>query len=262
MDKELNLSYNNVYDINVISNFLARRDLTFLSKKELIEKYEINKADLIIVLGSSILETLEIGGTAFKNDLATEIMIVGGIGHSTELLRKKIAEHPIYWDINIKDRTEADILKDILIKHFALREEDILIENTSTNCGSNAIEALKLLKTKGSSPRSIILIQDPTMQLRTYASFLKAWEAEKSTLFINFSPILPEIELIHGRLIHNLSWTLQRFLSLIMGEIPRLRDDDKGYGPKGKSYIVHVDIPIEVELAYGRLNSYLNEFIR
>ena len=42
-------------------------------------------------------------------------------------------------------------------------------------------------------------------------------------------------------------------IQLALGEIPRLRDDEQGYGPRGRGYIVHVDIPEEVERAWERL---------
>lgn len=45
-------------------------------------------------------------------------------------------------------------------------------------------------------------------------------------------------------------WSPSRFLSLLIGEIPRLRDDEHGYGPKGKDFIPHVDIPEDIEDAY------------
>jgi len=35
-------------------------------------------------------------------------------------------------------------------------------------------------------------------------------------------------------------------LSLIPGELARLRDDSQGYGPNGRDFIVHVDIPDEI----------------
>lgn len=38
-----------------------------------------------------------------------------------------------------------------------------------------------------------------------------------------------------------------------MGEIPRLSDDENGYGPKGKDFIAHVDIPTEVKNAFEEL---------
>jgi hypothetical protein len=38
-----------------------------------------------------------------------------------------------------------------------------------------------------------------------------------------------------------------------MGEVPRLRDDATGYGPRGRGYIAHVDVPDDVEAAYAEL---------
>lgn len=38
-----------------------------------------------------------------------------------------------------------------------------------------------------------------------------------------------------------------------MGEIPRLTDDADGYGPRGKNFIAHVDIPTEVRAVHAAL---------
>lgn len=35
----------------------------------------------------------------------------------------------------------------------------------------------------------------------------------------------------------------RRFCELLVGEITRLKDDVNGYGPKGKGFIGHVDVP-------------------
>lgn len=48
-------------------------------------------------------------------------------------------------------------------------------------------------------------------------------------------------------------WSVERFISLLLGEVPRLRDDPRGYGPRGRGFIDHVDIPEEVEAAHGWL---------
>lgn len=45
-------------------------------------------------------------------------------------------------------------------------------------------------------------------------------------------------------------WTVDRYLALVVGEIPRLRNDETGYGPRGRDFIVHVDFPPEVEAAW------------
>lgn len=48
-------------------------------------------------------------------------------------------------------------------------------------------------------------------------------------------------------------WDIDRYISLLMGEIPRLSDDENGYGPKGKNFIAHVDITSEVKNAFDEL---------
>lgn len=57
-------------------------------------------------------------------------------------------------------------------------------------------------------------------------------------------------------------WEIDRYISLLMGEIPRLSDDETGYGPKGKGFIAHVDIPEEVKKAFGELQKIYPDFIR
>ncbi len=48
-------------------------------------------------------------------------------------------------------------------------------------------------------------------------------------------------------------WPVERYLSLIIGELPRIRDDEQGYGPRGKNFIAHVDVPLAVEQAWQQL---------
>ena len=50
-------------------------------------------------------------------------------------------------------------------------------------------------------------------------------------------------------------WQPKRYIDLLMGEIPRLRDDADGYGPNGRGFIAHVDLPPEVEAAFAELRS-------
>ena len=61
---------------------------------------------------------------------------------------------------------------------------------------------------------------------------------------------------IHGM------WDMERYLNLLMGEIPRLRDDENGYGPKGKNFIAHVDIPETVQEACERLKAVYGDITR
>ena len=51
------------------------------------------------------------------------------------------------------------------------------------------------------------------------------------------------------------TWPRDRWISLVMGEVPRLRDDATGYGPLGRGFIAHVDVPDEVEAAHASLRA-------
>ena len=253
-----------VKDINNISTFLAKRDINELSSEELVDKFEVAQVDMIIILGNSIPYIAELGAKAYKRGLAKDIMIVGGIGHSTKYLIENILQDDKYNDINVNDKSEAEILSGVLARSENIDGSKIIIECKSTNCGSNAHEALNLVKEKGKIPKSIILIQDPTMQLRSHASFLKAWNDEKTTI-ISYSPFIPQLRVLESGYEYmnseiNGLWTKDRFIDLIMGEIPRLQDDENGYGPKGKDFISHVEVPRQVLESHKRLLSYYNEY--
>ncbi len=50
-------------------------------------------------------------------------------------------------------------------------------------------------------------------------------------------------------------WPVERYLSLVLGEFPRLRDDINGYGPAGRDFIAHVAIPADVDAAWQILRN-------
>jgi hypothetical protein len=103
------------------------------------------------------------------------------------------------------------------------------------------------------------------MALRTVASFEKTYaDLDTPPNFLSSPIFVPEMEAVDQELHYSRTevpgrelWRPERFFDLIMGEIPRLRDDEAGYGPMGKAFITHVDIPMEVEDAWQRLNKVL-----
>lgn len=48
-------------------------------------------------------------------------------------------------------------------------------------------------------------------------------------------------------------WSMKHYISLLLGEIPRVRDDENGYGPLGKNFIAHVEIPTDVMSVFDYL---------
>jgi len=245
--------------INEIGKFLAVRDIDELNSKDLEKKYSLNKVKLLVLLGNSITYTIKCAVEAYTNGICERILICGGIGHSTEILRNTIRLHETYTDIAVDGQSEADIFQQIINKYYNIPKDKILIENKSTNCGDNSKKAIELLDSLGIDYSSVILVQDPTMQLRTYASFLKYIKTKKDILLINFAPFIPvvddDIEFINKEV--DGIWTIDRYIQLLMGEIPRLKDDITGYGPKGKGFIEHVDIPYSVEETYSKLENII-----
>ena len=57
-------------------------------------------------------------------------------------------------------------------------------------------------------------------------------------------------------------WDMDRYVNLLMGEIPRLTDGPEGYGPRGRQFIAHVDIPEEVQTAFTELKKVYGERTR
>ncbi|AWK50006.1 YdcF family protein [Clostridium beijerinckii] len=248
------------HSVNKIAKFLAARDIDKLDCTELEKSAEIKKVDILILLGNSIPYTIKCAVEAYKNNLCDRILINGGIGHSTAILRDQIRKDESFNCIQVENRAEADIFFDIMTKIYNIPDHKIIVENQSTNCGDNALKAINLLNELHIQYNSLILIQDPTMQLRTYASFLKYIDNKKVKL-INYSPFIPVIDSnlkLTNKDIDGI-WDEQRYLQLIMGEIPRLKDDVNGYGPCGKNFIAHVHIPGEIEEHYNRIRALVTD---
>ena len=83
MMENLNVSAKN---INIISDFLSRRDVPALTREALKNKYGIEKADVLILFGGSIIYGWDISAKAMLDNLADRILISGGIGHTTGVL--------------------------------------------------------------------------------------------------------------------------------------------------------------------------------
>lgn len=106
--------------------------------------------------------------------------------------------------------------------------EHVLVERASTNCGNNVAFARDLALRHGLRPKQVALVQDPTMQRRMDAVIRLVWPEA-----VAVNRPAPD-----GR--DTRPWKL--WVALVMGEVPRLRDDARGYGPRGSGFIAHVDV--------------------
>ena len=251
-------------DVNTIAHFIACEDIPDLGS--------IKPVDCIILCVSSVLYSCEsvFNIIQARPEITKTLVLCGGIGHSTEPIYDAVAQHPRFGKIaaEIRGLPEAQVLHAIFKHFYASQFSDhpapqILLEDRSITCATNAIEARKLLESHGlDKPESMVIIQDPTMVRRTLECFRKVYEGAPHSPRLEgcpaFVPLVSSVE--EGELVFTAPdiaqeqmWPMNRYLELVMGEVPRLRDDKNGYGPKGKSVIPHVDIPTEVEQAYNRL---------
>jgi uncharacterized SAM-binding protein YcdF (DUF218 family) len=233
-------------DLTEIGGFLARRDVENLSLACLGQP-----VDLVVVAGCAVLAAADAAAKALLTGAAKRILASGGIGHSTTYLREAVRLAPDLQSVELEERSEAEILRDVIHFRHGIPFDEILAEAVSTNCGGNANETKKLLESLGLVPSSVILIQDPTMQRRTHASFERAWRGEQAPRFISFAPFVPIVT--DSAIYPSGIWFFERFLSLVIGEIPRLMDAPGGYGPRGSDFIEHVDIPDTVIKAHARI---------
>jgi hypothetical protein len=253
---------NVVQDINNVAEFLARPDI-----KEL---HGTTPVDCVVFCGSAVLYQAKTLFTALSDNpsLTKSLVLVGGKGHSTALMYDAVSRHPEYQDLctSIEGLPESRVLEAILHGHYDVGHITsdgckFLIEEQSTNCGSNAVETRKLLQRHEiPTPETMIVVQDPTMSLRTIASFEKAYENDDiRPQFLACPMFVPKVRWQGGTLAFanpkfvGETWEIKRFLELLVGEVRRLTDDENGYGPKGRGFIANVDVPTDIRDAAARI---------
>ena len=248
---EIKINLKTANNINILGKFCGIRDINELSQEKLLEYYGIRQADVMVLFGGSVLAGGDVLAEAIKNNIAKKYIIVGGAGHTTETLRQII--HQEYPEIETRDLPEAEIFQRYLKTVYGCKAD--YLETQSTNCGNNITYLLDLLREKNIGFKSIILSQDASMQRRMAAGLKKY--VQEDIVIINYATYTVNVlsageELCYEKEIHGM-WTIDRYVNLLMGEIPRLTDDENGYGPNGKNFIAHVDVPETVKIAFEEL---------
>ncbi|MFD2081292.1 DUF218 domain-containing protein [Actinopolymorpha cephalotaxi] len=251
--------------VNTLVRFCARRDVAALTPGHLG-----GRADVAILFGGSVLAGAAVFADAIRSEVAGFYLIVGGEGHSTDALRRQVRDRTGWPDVD--ELTEAALFDRYLRDRHGLAVD--ALEEKSTNCGNNVTNALALLAAGGVRHDRIVLVQDATMQQRMDAGFRR--HVPPTTTLVNFASHRTMVREVDGAgagagagagLLEYESapdgmWDLERYVSLLLGEIPRLRDDAGGYGPSGRDYIAHVDVPDEVEQAFTLLRNTTGHTVR
>ena len=245
--------------INTLAAFCGPRDLPALNPQAIAAVTGNPQVDLLVLFGGSLLCGGDVLANAMLQNVAKHSMIVGGAGHTTEsLCRAAQAACP---GLVTDGLTEADIFGHYVARNYGLTVD--LLEKQSTNCGNNITFCLELLRQKSITPQSIIFMQDATMQRRMMAGFRKY--LPHATL-LNFATYQVAVRANGDQLLYEAPpadmWPMQHYLTLLLGELPRLANNAQGYGPKGKGYIAPVEVSPAVQTAFTALRLQYPELIR
>lgn len=226
----------------------------WLAQNDFVGKPTPVRADVVILAGNAVIPAID-AACALAAAQQTPLLISGGVGHSTTFLYSAVARHPRYNVVRTTGRGEAAILADIARQFWQIDAKQMLIEDKSTNCGENARFSIDMLMSQGVKPKTAMVVQDPTMQRRTMATFARvSQQCHDAPHWLSWPGFTPQLTNTAEGLAFQPQqrglWSVERYLSLLLGEVPRLRDDANGYGPNGRDFIVHVDFPEEVDAAW------------
>ena len=194
--------------------------------KQLWEYHHMNhqmvKSDVILALGSHDLRVAERAAQVYLEGWAPLLVCSGGLGNLTS---------------DIWTESEADQFAAIAI-NMGVPASAVLVENKSTNTGENILFTDKLLKERGLTPHSFIVVQKPYMERRSYATFKKHWPHKNVVITspqISFEDY-PTDDI-----------PLDRVIEIMAGDLQRIRE----YPAKG--FQIPQEIPQEVWEAFEKL---------
>ncbi|MEG2931161.1 MAG: YdcF family protein [Ruthenibacterium sp.] len=242
-------------DFNTLATFLARRDVPVLTAKTLQGACGTARADLLLLMGGSIPHGCRFAGQLYRAGLAKRMMTIGGVGHTTAAFCAQMQR--VFPQLDTAEKPEGALMRDYLALAFEIPAKEILVESSSTNCGENVRFAREILEKEGRMPKTAIVLHDSTMQRRMGATMEKEW-ADFGVTCVHYASytvkLIPCGDTLRFEPNNILGlWEPEHYMSLLLSEIPRLRDDAQGYGPRGCGFLAHVEVPQAVLDAYERL---------
>ena len=188
----------------------------FLAQRERLPE----RADLLMVLGSSDLRVPIEAVMLYKQGKAANVVVCGGVGRLTEPEVKSI------WG------AEAIFFKEALIR-MGMPEVISYIDSRSDNTSQNIENGFAVVRANGIEPKRVILIQLDVLQRR---AGLTARKVAPEIEFINWAANIPA----------NPDPTARK---ASLEEMRKLEI----YGPRGAGFLVEPDIPLDVKRAYDWL---------
>ena len=190
--------------------------------------HKLKKADAIFVLGSHDIRIGEYAAKLWLDGWAP-YLVCSGSGTVS-------ANNPSWKDFT--GSTEAEVFADIA-KKVGVPGSAILVENESQNTGQNYEFTNQLLQERGIDLKTVIAVQKPYMERRTYATG-KIWWPDKEIIVT--SPPLSLKEYPNETVNINEHW-----IHAMVGDLQRIKE----YPAKG--FQIKQELPDEIWIAYEYL---------
>ena len=181
--------------------------------------HELSRADALLVLCSHDTRVAEYAAQLFLEGWAPLLIFSGGLGSITRRLWRE---------------PEADQFAAIA-RALGVPPQSILIENASTNTGENIVFTRRLLAARGLAPRTVIVVQKPYMERRSFATFRKLWPDPR--VIVTSPPATLDEYLAHYS---NDNLSEDEVIHIMVGDLHRIRV----YPAMG--FQIHQDIPADV----------------
>ncbi len=186
--------------------------------------HKLQKADAIFVLCSMDTRVANRAAELYRAGYGEYVIVSGGLGRLTT---------------GVFTKPEAEVFADILLAK-GVPQDKIILERESSNTGENITFTYKLLQERGRHFNSLILVQKPYMERRTYATFKKQWPDRDTEIQVTS----PEIDYDNYFDEEN---TKELILNVMVGDLQRIKD----YPRLG--FQIEQDIPDNVWSAYETL---------
>lgn len=184
--------------------------------------HALDRADLIWVLGSHDLRVADRAAELWLAGMAPRILMSGGFGNFTA---------------GVFQKPEARLLAE-RAEALGVRSDAILIEDQSSNCGENVSFSRRLLDSRGIGVHSVIAVQKPYMERRTYATIRKQWPEVEVRVT---SPQLSFEEYVQGSIGKN------EVVNIMVGDLQRIWEYPK------RGFMISQEVPDEVREAWLHL---------
>lgn len=187
-------------------------------------KHPLEKADIIIGLGSFYKQTADWCAKLWQDGLAPKIIFCGNTGTFSD--SSDIPEAKRY---------------SLRAQELGVDPEAIIVEPDSTNTGENIIFAHRKLQSIGIEPTRVILVTLPGLLRRGYATAMKQWPTEKKPEFLCSGEPMTFNQYV------NLPDSELDIIDILVGNLGRMRT----FAEAG--YQIEQDIPEDLWDAYNEL---------